>query len=77
MAITSYMRRFFWRYNTSRWLAERPNRVFLIVGNQPKTKVYARIFGTKIKAEKALKERDERTGERLYPNCHIIERTIE
>ena len=74
MAITSYMRQFFYRYNALHWFA---NSVFLIVGNQPKTKVYARIFGTKIKAEKALKERDERTGERLYPNCHIIERTIE
>jgi hypothetical protein len=74
MAITSYMRQFFYRYNALHWFA---NSVFLIVGNQPETKVYARIFGTKIKAEKALKERDERTGERLYPNCHIIERTIE
>ena len=74
MAITSYMRQFFYRCNALHWYS---NRVFLIVGNQPKTKVYARIFGTKIKAEKALKERDERTGERLYPNCHIIERTIE
>lgn len=74
MAITSYMRQFFYRYNALYWFA---NSVFLIVGNQPKAKVYARIFGTKIKAEKALKERDERTGERLYPNCHIIERTIE
>ena len=77
MAITSYMRRFFWQYNTSHWLAERPNSVFLIVDDQPKTKVYARIFGAKIKAEKALKERDDMTGEKLYPNCHIIERKIE
>ena len=29
------------------------------------------------KAEKAMNERDERTGERLYPECHVIERTIE
>ena len=77
MAITSYMRQFLWRYNARHWFAEKPNSVFLIVDDQPKAKVYARIFGTKIKAEKALKERDERTGERLYPNCHIIERTIE
>lgn len=77
IAITSYMRQFFWRYNARHWFAERPNSVFLIVDNQSKTKVYARIFGTKIKAENALKERDDRTGEKLYPNCHIIERTIE
>jgi len=77
MSITSYMRQFLRRYEDRLWFAERPNTVFLIVDDQPKAKLYARIFGTKIKAEKALKERDERTGERLYPNCHIIERTIE
>lgn len=77
MVITSYMRQFLRRYEDRLWFAERPNTVFLIVDDQPKAKLYARIFGTKIKAEKALKERDERTGERLYPNCHIIERTIE
>ena len=51
--------------------------VYLIVEDQPKTKVYARVFGTKESAEKALEERDDRTGVKLYPNCHIIERTIE
>lgn len=52
-------------------------KVYLIVEDQPKTKVYARVFGSKENAEKALEERDHRTGERLYPGCHIIERTIE
>lgn len=52
-------------------------KVWLIVEDQPKTKVYARVFGSKESAEKALQERDERTGERLYPACHVIERTIE
>ena len=77
MTLTSLMRQFLWRYNARRWLAERPTSVFLIVDDQPKTKVYARIFGTKKKAEQVLKERDNRTGEKLYHNCHVIERTIE
>ena len=51
--------------------------VFLIVKDQPKTKVYARVFGTKERAEKALEGRDERTGEKIYTDCHIVERTIE
>lgn len=52
-------------------------KVYMIVEDQPKTKVYARVFLTKEGAEKALEERDERTGERLYPACHVIERIIE
>ncbi len=52
-------------------------KVYLIVEDQPKTRVFARVFKTIAKAEKALEERDERTGEKLYPHCHIIERTIE
>jgi len=56
---------------------ERAAKVYLIVDDLPKTKVYGRVFKTKQRAEKALEERDERTGERLYPVCHIIERTIE
>lgn len=52
-------------------------KVYLIVEDQPKTKVYARVFGSKGSAEEALKERDERTGERLYPACHVIERIVE
>ena len=53
------------------------HRVYMIVEDQPKTKVYARVFLTKEGAEKALEERDERTGERLYPACHVIERIVE
>ena len=56
---------------------ERAAKVYLIVEDLPKTKVYGRVFKTKERAEKALEERDERTGERLYPDCHIIERFIE
>lgn len=52
-------------------------KVYMIVEDQPKTKVYARVFLTKESAEKALEERDERTGERLYPACHVIERIVE
>lgn len=79
ISIMFHLHKFFARRNAILWFNERENlkKVFLIVDDQPKAKVYARIFGTKIKAENALKERDERTGERLYPNCHIIERTIE
>ena len=53
------------------------NKVYLLVEDHPKTKVYARVFKTQESAEKALQERDERTGERLYPACHVIERIIE
>ena len=65
--------------NSLIWLSETESirRVFLIIEDQPKTKVYARVFRTRESAEKALEERDYRTGERLYPACHIIERTIE
>jgi len=52
-------------------------KVYLIVQDKPFGKVFARVFGSQEKAEKALNERDERTGEKLYPDCHIIERTIE
>ena len=52
-------------------------KVYLIVEDQPKTKVYARVFRSKGSAEEALQERDERTGEKLYPTCHIIERRLE
>ena len=52
-------------------------KVYLIVEDQPRTKVYARVFGSKESAENALQERDERTGEKRYPACHVIERTIE
>ena len=52
-------------------------KVYLIVQDKSFGKVFARVFGSYEKAEKALNERDERTGEKLYPDCHIIERTIE
>lgn len=52
-------------------------KVYLIVQDKPFCKVFARVFGSMEKAEKAMNERDERTGEKLYPDCHIIERTIE
>lgn len=52
-------------------------KVYMIVEDQPQTKVYARVFLTRESAEKALEERDERTGERLYPACHVIERIVE
>ena len=52
-------------------------KVYLIVQDKPFGKVFARVFGSQEKAEKAMNERDERTGEKLYPDCHIIERTIE
>lgn len=52
-------------------------KVYLIVQDLPVKKVYARVFGSYEKAEKALAERDERSGEKLYSECHIIERTIE
>lgn len=52
-------------------------RVYLIVQDKPYGKVYARVFGSMERAEKAMNERDERTGERLYPGCHIIDRVVE
>ena len=52
-------------------------KVYLIVEDYPYTKVYARVFSTEEKANEALKERDDLTGLRLYPDCHVIERTIE
>lgn len=58
-------------------MEENKTKVYLIVEDQPKTRVFARVFGTMYNAEKALEERDDRTGERLYPCCHIIERTVE
>lgn len=79
MAITSCLHKFLSEVNSRNWFLalEHNKRVFLIVDDQPKMKVYARVFRTQESAEKALQERDERTGERLYPACHVIERTIE
>lgn len=79
MAITYSLRQFLSEANSRNWFLalEHNKKVFLIVDDQPKAKVYARVFRTRESAEKALEERDYRTGERLYPACHIIERTIE
>ena len=52
-------------------------KVYLIVQDKPFGKVFARVFGSMEEAEKAMNERDEISGERLYADCHIIERTIE
>ena len=52
-------------------------KVYLIVQDKPVRKVFARVFSSVEKAEKAMNERDERSGEKLYTDCHIIERTIE
>ena len=58
-------------------ILKRADKVYLIVDDMPKTKVYCRVFKTQERAEKAIEERDDRTGERLYPACHVVERTIE
>ena len=52
-------------------------KVYLIVEDKAWSKVFARVFSSYEKAEKASNERDNRTGERIYPSCHIIEREIE
>lgn len=79
MAITFCLRQFLSEVNGRNWFLtlENNKKVFLIVDDQPNKKVYARVFRSKENAEKALEERDYRTGERLYPACHIIERSIE
>ena len=57
---------------------EEKMKVYLIVESKHWGKVYARIFSSKEKAENAMNERDDETGERLYPEyCHIIEREVE
>ena len=58
-------------------ILKRADKVYLIVDDLPKTKVYCRVFKTKERAEKAIEERDDRTGEMLYPACHVVERIIE
>ena len=51
--------------------------VYLIVQRKPVTKVFARIFDSYEKAVEAMNECNEETGEKLYPDCHIISRFIE
>ena len=79
MSVIISLRDFIYKRNTKLLFdsLERACKVYLIVEDLPKTKVYGRVFKTKERAEKALEERDERTGERLYPDCHVIEREIE
>ena len=79
MSVIVNLRCFLSERNSLIWLCEAESfrRVFLIIEDQPKTKVYARVFKTKERAEKAIEERDDRTGERLYPACHVVERIIE
>lgn len=79
MSVIISLRDFMYKRNTKLWFdsIERVGKVYLIVEDLPKTKVYGRVFKTKERAEKALEERDVKTRERLYPSCHIVERTIE
>lgn len=79
MSVIISLRDFMYKRNTKLWFdsIERVGKVYLIVELLPKTKVYGRVFKTKERAEKALEERDVKTHERLYPSCHIVERTIE
>ena len=79
MSVIISLRDFMYKRNTKLWFdsIERVGKVYLIVEDLPKTKVYGRVFKTKERAEKALEERDVKTHERLYPSCHIVERTIE
>ena len=79
MSVIISLRDFMYKRNTKLWSdsIERVGKVYLIVEDLPKTKVYGRVFKTKERAEKALEERDVKTHERLYPSCHIVERTIE
>ena len=81
LVIVSCLRQFkyeyYFNYYYSQSLKFINKKVFLIVEDQPRTKVYARVFASKESAENALQERDERTGEKRYPACHVIERTIE
>lgn len=79
MSVIISLRDFMYKRNTKLWFdsIERVGKVYLIVEDLPKTKVYGRVFKTKERAEKALEERDVKTHERLYPACHVVERIIE
>ena len=79
MSVIVSLRGFKSNRNAKLWFdsIERVGKVYLIVEDLPKTKVYGRVFKTKERAEKAIEERDDRTGERLYHACHVVERTIE
>ena len=79
MSVIVSLRGFLSNRNAKLWFdsIERVGKVYLIVEDLPKTKVYGRVFKTKERAEKALEERDVKTHESLYPSCHVVERTIE
>lgn len=53
-------------------------KVYLIVQDVPSsTKTLARVFSSSEKAQEVVNSRDERTGERIYPNSRVVERVVE
>lgn len=53
-------------------------KVYLIVQDVPSsTKTLARVFSSEEKAQEIAESRDERTGEKVYPNSRVVERVVE
>lgn len=53
-------------------------KVYLIVQDVPSsTKTLARVFSSPKKAQEIAESRDERTGEKIYPNSRVVERVVE
>lgn len=53
-------------------------KVYLIVQDVPSsTKTLARVFKSHEKAQEVVNSRDERTGEKIYPNSRVVERVVE
>ncbi len=53
-------------------------KVYLIVQDVPSsTKTLARVFSSPEKAQEIAESRDERTGEKIYPNSRVVERVVE
>ncbi len=53
-------------------------KVYLIVQDVPSsTKTLARVFSSEEKAQEIAESRDERTGEKIYPNSRVVERVVE
>lgn len=53
-------------------------KVYLIVQDVPSsTKTLARVFSSPEKAQEVIDSRDERTGEKIYPNSRVVERVVE
>lgn len=53
-------------------------KVYLIVQDLPSsTKILARVFSSPEKAQEVIDSRDERTGEKFYPNSRVIECVVE